>query len=68
MGCAPTERITADRAAILTLPPMAPVTGWRASTRLARDRYIRLDGNAYAVAPAVIGRRVEVIADLARPA
>jgi hypothetical protein len=42
------------------------VTGWRASTRLARDHYIRLDGNDYSVHPAVIGRRVEVGADLAR--
>lgn len=40
--------------------------GWRASTRLARDHYIRLDGNDHSVHPAVIGRRVEVIADLCR--
>jgi transposase len=66
LGCAPTERITADRAAMLALPPVAPVTGWRASTRLARDHYIRLDSNDYSVAPAVIGRRVEIVADLTR--
>lgn len=66
LGCAPTERIAADKAAMLALPPMAPATGWRASTRLARDHYIRLDGNDYSVHPAVIGRRVEIIADLAR--
>ena len=29
LGCAPTERIAADRAAMLPLPPVAPVTGWR---------------------------------------
>ncbi len=29
LGCAPTDRIVADRAAMLTLPPVAPVTGWR---------------------------------------
>jgi hypothetical protein len=51
---------------MLSLPPVAPATGWRASTRLARDHYIRLDGNDYSVHPAVIGRRVEVLADLAR--
>ncbi len=28
LGCAPTDRITADRAAMLTLPPVPPVTGW----------------------------------------
>lgn len=66
LGCAPTDRIVADRAAMLGLPPVAPVTGWRASTRLARDHYVRLDGNDYSVHPAVIGRRVEIIADLAR--
>jgi len=66
LGCAPTDRITADRAAMLTLPPVAPATGWRSSTRLARDHYVRLDSNDYSVHPAVIGRRVEVIADLHR--
>jgi transposase len=66
LGCAPTERITADKQAMLTLPPVAPATGWRASTRLARDHYIRLDSNDYSVHPSVIGRRIEVIADLAR--
>jgi transposase len=66
LGCAPTDRITADRAAMLTLPPVAPATGWRAATRLARDHYIRLDSNDYSVHPAVIGRRVEIVADLHR--
>ena len=66
LGCAPAERIAADRAAMLTLPPVAPATGWRSSTRLARDHYIRLDSNDYSVHPSVIGRRVEVIADLDR--
>jgi transposase len=66
LGCAPSDRIAADRAAMLTLPPVAPATGWRSSARLARDHYIRLDSNDYSVHPAVIGRRVEVIADLAR--
>jgi transposase len=66
LGCAPTDRITADRERMLTLPPVAPVTGWRATTRLARDHYVRLDGNDYSVHPTVIGRRVEVVADLHR--
>ena len=66
LGCAPTDRIAADRAAMLALPPVAPATGWRASTRLARDHYVRLDGNDYSVHPSVIGRRVEVVADLHR--
>lgn len=51
---------------MLTLPPVAPAIGWRSSTRLARDHYIRLDSNDYSVHPAVIGRRIEVVADLDR--
>ena len=66
LGCSPAERITADQAAMLPLPPVAPATGWRASTRLARDHYVRLDGNDYSVHPGVIGRRIEMIADLER--
>ena len=31
---------------------------------MARDRYIWLDSNDYSVHPAVIGRRIEVVADL----
>jgi transposase len=64
LGCAPANRIEADRAAMLPLPPVAPVTGWRSSLRLPRDHYIRLDSNDYSVHPAVIGRRVEVRGDL----
>jgi transposase len=66
LGCAPTDRIEADRAAMLQLPPVAPVTGWRTSLRLPRDHYVRLDANDYSVHPAVVGRRVEVGADLER--
>jgi transposase len=66
LGCAPADRIAADRQAMLSLPPVAPATGWRSSVRLARDHYIRLDSNDYSVHPSVIGRRVEVIADLTR--
>ena len=64
LGCAPIDRITADTAAMLPLPPMAPATGWRISGRLPRDFYIRLDSNDYSVHPSVIGRRIEVVADL----
>jgi transposase len=66
LGCAPTDRIAADLERMLPLPPVAPATGWRSSTRLARDHYVRLDGNDYSVHPTVIGRRVEVLADLQR--
>lgn len=66
LGCAPAERIAADKAAMLALPPVAPATGWRASTRLARDHYVRIDSNDYSIHPAVIGRRIELIVDLDR--
>ena len=66
LGCAPTDRIGADRQAMLAVPPIPPATGWRSSTRLARDHYVRLDSNDYSVHPGVIGRRIEVVADLDR--
>jgi transposase len=66
LGCAPADRIDADRAAMLPLPPLAPPTGWHSSLRLPRDHYVRLDANDYSVHPAVIGRRVEVTAELDR--
>jgi hypothetical protein len=39
------DRIDADRATIRPLPPVPPTTGWRSSTWLPRDHYIRLDSN-----------------------
>lgn len=66
LGARPADRVDADRAAMLALPPVAPVVGWRSSTRLPRDYYIRLDSNDYSVHPSVIGRRIEIHADLAR--
>jgi transposase len=66
LGCSPAERVAADKAAMLALPPVAPQTGWRAQSRLPRDHYVRLDANDYSVHPAAIGRRIEVTADLAR--
>ena len=66
LGCPPGDRVAADRAAMLPLPPVPPEVGWRKSLRLPRDHYVRLDSNDYSVHPAVIGRRVEVHADLDR--
>ena len=66
LGCAPADRIDADRAAMLALPPVAPATGWRQSVRLPRDHYVRLDSNDYSVHPTAVGRRIEVAADLER--
>jgi transposase len=66
LECRPADRIAADRAAMIALPPVAPVTGWHRTVRLPRDYYVRLDSNDYSADPAVIGRRVEVTADLSR--
>jgi hypothetical protein len=66
LGCAPNDRIGADRAAMLGLPPVSPATGWCTSLRLPRDHYVRLDANDYSMHPGAIGRRVLVRADLDR--
>jgi transposase len=66
LECRPADRIAADTAAMIALPPVPPATGWHKTARLPRDYYVRLDGNDYSVDPAVIGRRIEVTADLAR--
>src|SRR5699024_2950917 len=66
LGCAPNDRVAADRAAMLPLPPVPPEVGWRKTMRLPRDHYVRLDSNDYSVHPAVVGRRIDVHADLDR--
>jgi transposase len=66
IGCRPSERVHADQQAMLALPPVDPITGWRISVRLPRDHYVRLDSNDYSVHPSAVGRRVEVIGDLER--
>jgi hypothetical protein len=51
---------------MLALPPVAPVVGWVNRVRLGRDYYVRLDSSDYSVDPAMIGRFVDVPADLSR--
>jgi hypothetical protein len=62
----PIDLIDADRAAMLTLPPVSPQVGWSNRIRLGRDYYVRVDSNDYSVDPAAIGRQVTVAADLKR--
>ncbi|GAA3220443.1 IS21 family transposase [Nonomuraea helvata] len=64
LDCRPADRIGADRAAMVALPPVPPTVGWRSATRLARDHYVRVASNDYSVHPSAIGRLVEVVADL----
>jgi hypothetical protein len=63
---APVDLVDADRAAMLALPPIPLHLGWRNKIRLGRDYYVRLDTNDYSVDPTMIGRMVDVSADLER--
>lgn len=62
----PSDLIEADRAAMLPLPVISPPLGWCHQVRLGRDYYVRLDASDYSVDPAVIGRLVDITADLNR--
>jgi transposase len=62
----PAEALIADRAAMATLPPVAPATGTTVSTRLGRDYYVAIASSAYSVHPEAIGRMVTVTAGLDR--
>lgn len=62
----PLDRIDVDRSAMLPLPPIPLHLGWRNRIRLGRDYYVRLDTNDYSVDPSLIGRLVDVTADLER--
>jgi len=63
---APVDLIDADRAAMLASPPIPLHLGWRNKIRPGRDYYVRLDTNDYSVDPNMIGRMVDVAADLER--
>jgi hypothetical protein len=62
----PVDLLDVDRAAMLPLPPVPPAVGWVNRVRLGRDYYVRVDSSDYSVDPAVIGRFVDVTADLSR--
>ena len=64
LGARPVDLVAEDRAAMLRLPPVAPLTGWRQQIRLGRDYYVRVIGNDYSVDPAAIGRKIDISADL----
>jgi transposase len=56
----PIDFLDTDRAQMLTLPPVPPVTETRISVRLGRDYYVRVATNDYSVDPSAIGQLVEV--------
>jgi hypothetical protein len=62
----PIDLLDADKAAMLPLPPVPPAVGWINRVRLGRDYYLRVDSSDYSVDPTVIGRFVELTADLNR--
>ena len=64
----PTRRAARQRTwpRMLPLPPVPLHLGWRNRIRLGRDYYVRLDTSDYSVDPNVIGRIVDVAADLDR--
>ncbi|AFE14732.1 transposase [Mycobacterium tuberculosis RGTB423] len=67
LGCRPADRIEADTAAMLTLPPVGPSIGWRTSTR--RTRAIITCASTATTTRCIrvaIGRRIEITADLSR--
>jgi hypothetical protein len=66
IGARPTDRLDTDKQAMLALPPVPPVVGWRNQVRLGRDYYVRIASNDYSVDPTAIGRVVSARADLDR--
>jgi transposase len=64
LGARPVDLIDADRAAMRPLPPLAPAVGFAVRVRLPRDYYLRVLGNDYSIDPTVIGRLIDVSADL----
>lgn len=62
----PVEALSTDQAAMAGLPPVAPAVGTTTTTRLGRDYYVSIGGNAYSVHPEVIGRMITVTTGLDR--
>ena len=65
-GTIPTQALIGDRTAMAELPPIAPAVGTTVITRLGRDYYVSVGGNAYSVHPEAIGRMITVTTSLER--
>jgi len=59
------ELVAADKRAMLRLPAVPPVTGWRLPTVIGPRPFFSFDSNRYSVHRHAVGRRAEIIADLA---
>src|SRR5699024_6468897 len=66
LGDRPANVLDQDLAAMTTLPPHPPSTGFSWQIRLGRDYYVRFDTNDYSVDPMMIGRLVQVTATVDR--
>jgi hypothetical protein len=60
----PAELIDLDKRAMLRLPPIPPPSRWHLSVKVGSNPFVNFDSNNYSLNPAMIGRRVELFADL----
>ena len=63
-GCSAQELVGADKRAMLPLPAVPPVTGWRLPTVIGARPFVSFDSNRYSVPLTGIGRPAEINADL----
>lgn len=59
----PADRWEADRAGMLSLPPIDPPAWWQLTMRLGRDHYVRVGTCDYSIHPRAIGHKVTVRVD-----
>jgi O-antigen/teichoic acid export membrane protein len=65
-GESPARLLVADRAAMLPLPRKFAAPSWHRRVRVDDRAVVHFDSCDYSVAPAAIGRTVEIVADLDR--
>ncbi len=58
------EVVAADKQAMLPLPAVPPVTGWRLPTMIGARPFVSFDSNRYSVHARALGRQAKIIADL----
>jgi hypothetical protein len=62
----PADLISDDRKIMLPLPSTPPPIGWHIRTKVGQDPFVHFDSNFYSFDPAVVGRRIEIVANLAQ--